>query len=177
MASLFLPGPAKIDSSGCQAARSPCPFPQGADLHLGVQRQQADGAVGRGQGVGDIAAHGGDIAHLRAADDAATLGQRGAVAAHQRVALDVAVRHRRADHDPAIFRADRSEPADGGDVDQRLWRGVIALLHVEDQVGAAGDKLRVAAVLCQQRQCLVDRLRRVIGLPAHDGLRYVAWYA
>jgi len=68
------------------------------------------------------------------------------------------VGHRSADDHPAILGANRIQVLDRRDIHQRRNGCMVALLHVEDQVGAAGDKERILTVADTQRQRIGDRL-------------------
>ena len=146
--------------------RHPASAVRTGDLDFAAERQQPDRAVACGQGVGNVAGERADVAHLRAADNTATLGQAGAVAQDIRVANDCAVGDATADDDVVLFPGDAVQPLDVCHVDHGLYGPVQATARFDQQVGTAADDARFAVVALQNRDSLVDRLRRVVVLPA-----------
>lgn len=148
---------------------------EGADLHFGVEREEADGAIGGGEGMGDVTADGGDVADLRPADDAAAFDEGCAMLLDEVAALDLGVGDGCAEDDPLIaiirisFGMDGDEAVDVGDINECSDRRVRAILHVEDEIGAARDDLRVTAILLQKLERVDDGSRCVIVLPVVHG--------
>ena len=81
-----MPGPRNNSWKACSA----CSHRSGAgDLGLCLQREQSDGPVRGGQGMGNVAAQRRHVAHLRTRDQVAGFDQRLGMCADQRVQSDV----------------------------------------------------------------------------------------
>ena len=87
----------------------------------------------------------------------------------KRIGFDVAVRHRRSEHDPVALLVDLVEVLDRRHIHQGDQRGVISLLQVEDQIRAAGHKLGIVPMLRPNPQRFGDRSGRVILFPEGHG--------
>ena len=99
--------------------------------------------------MGHISAQRRYIAHLRPADDAATLGQASGLGAQERAAFDLCMGDSRAQHDPAVLLRDTVDARDLGHIHQHFGCSRMFGLHIEDQVGAAGDDAGLVFVLVQ----------------------------
>ncbi len=109
------------------------------NFHLGIQGAQGNHAVRGGQGVGDVAAQGGGVAHLRAADQVAGFHQGAGVLKHQRRKGDLAHGHGRADEQVAAADFEQIQFGYGGEIYQGVDRLMPALLQLQQEVGSSGN--------------------------------------
>ena len=96
--------------------------------------------------MGYIPADRRDVANLRPAHHVTRLDQRRGFLVQQLAFDDLVVRHARADGDESVFLTDFIQPDDARHIDQRRHRMLVALLQVEDQIGAAGHYARLAVI-------------------------------
>ncbi len=113
----------------------PPPHPVG-DLGLGLQGQEADGAIGGGHGVDHIASQRGHVANLKRAHGSTGLGQYRGPLSNQRRFAGLAVGHIGAEDDHPVFQRHPVQLRDAGDVHQAISDPAV-LGQLDDQVGAA----------------------------------------
>ena len=118
----------------------PAPSSGGGHFGLGIQGHQRDGAVGRGQGVGHVAAQGGQVAYLRPRDERTGLGQGLGVGAHQRRSRDPGHGHGRAHEKPVAPHLQGLQFVHVRHVHQGVGPGVPSGFDVQEQVRAPGDE-------------------------------------
>ena len=128
---------------------------------LGAGGDQRRDAVGGRRAVAQVAAHGGAALDLGRADQVGRLDHAGPDRLELGVLLELGAGDGGADAKAAALLLDLAQLGDALDVDHENGLDHVGA-HLHQQIGAAGQHARLAAFLGEQRDRLVERIRRLI---------------